>query len=264
MQKHVSTRLGRLAAGLLAVALGSCQLAPSLSVLPRVGQLDIEGDVLVSSSIASVASDAEELGFDQDDATFQPRVDLRWGPAHITASGYIADYEGTGTAEGQLDLGGVVIAAGEQVESALDVTSVNLVTTFDLVPTSLVDVGIGIGARVVDFEGQVRSLSSGDSIDSDELFALPVAALRAGVALGPVQLSAIASGLSGSYDDIDATVIDVDVLAEYRFDDFLGFHGSFVAGYRHIGIDVEYTDDGSDVDADLDFTGPYIGLALGI
>ena len=140
----------------------------------------------------------------------------------------------------------------------------NVVGTFDIVPTSIVDLGIGLGARVVDFEGTVQSLSSGDSIASDELFALPVAALRGAVRLGPVEVSLIASGLTGSYDDIDATVIDVDLLGEYRFDDFLGFHGSLVAGFRHIGIEVEYTDDGSDVDADLDFSGPYIGLSLGI
>ena len=248
----------------LALLASGCQLTPSISAIPRIGPLAVDGDILVSSSVASVGSDAEELGLDEDESVFSPRVDIGWGPAHIMVTAYGAEYDGTGTAEGQLDLGGVTISAGEMVESNLEVNSLNLVTTFDFVPTKLVDVGLGVGARVIDFQGSIESLSSGDSIVSDETFALPVLALRGAVDVGPLEVSLIGSGLTGTYSDIEATVLDLDLLGEYRFDEFLGFHGSLVFGYRYIAIDVEYTDDGSDVDADLNFSGPYIGLALGI
>lgn len=255
----------RLAASVLWALLAcACQLTPSLVAIPRYGGLDISGDVLVSANSASVGSDVGELGFEDDSSVFQPRLDFAWGPAHVAASAYWAEYEGTGTAESQLDLGGVVISAGEQVESSLELTSANVVATFDLVPTDIIDVGIGLGARYIDFAGNVRSLSSGNSIASAEVIALPVAAARVAVALGPFEVSAVGSGLTGSYSGIDATVLDVDVMGEYTFERFLGFHGSLVVGYRYITIEVDYTDQGSDVEADLDFSGPYVGLALGI
>jgi len=248
----------------LALFACGCQVTPSLVVTPRLGTLDVSGDVFVSSSGSSVATDADDLGLDEDNAVFEPRVDFAWGPAHVMGTVYSASYEGTGTAEGQLDLGGVTINAGDQVRSTLDVTSVNLVTTFDLIPTKLVDLGIGLGVRVIDFDGKVTSLSTNQSIASDETFALPVAAARAAVNVGPFQLSLVGSGLGGSYDGIDASVLDLDLMGEYTFEEFIGFHGSLVLGYRYIGVSVEYTDSGSDVDADLDFQGPYIGLSLGI
>lgn len=257
----ISRPLQALALALLACG---CQLTPSLVVTPRLGMLDVGGDVFVSSSNASVATDADDLGFDDDGSVFEPRVDFSWGPAHVMGTVYSASYEGTGTAEGQLDLGTVTINAGDQVESVLDVTSVNLVTTFDLIPTELVDLGIGLGVRVIDFDGKVTSLSTSESIASNETFALPVAAARAAVGIGPFELSLVGSGLAGSYDGIEASVLDLDLMGEYTFEEFLGFHGALVLGYRYISVAVDYTDSGSDVDADLDFQGPYIGLSLGI
>ena len=252
------------ALGLAVVLVPGCSLTPSLVAIPRVGPLDIKGDVLVSSSGSSVSSDAEELGLEEDSGVFEPRVDFEWGPAHIMASAYWAEYEGTGTAESDLDLGGVVISEGEQVESSLDIASVNVLGTFDLIPTDVVDLGLGLGVRVIDFDGKVTSLSTGDSIESAEGFALPVAAARAALSVGPFELSLLGSGITGSYDDMDASVIDLDLMGEYTFEKLLGFRGSLILGYRYITIDVEYTDEGSDVEAELDFSGPYVGLALGI
>jgi len=254
----------RLALYLLPALAAGCQLTPSLVAVPRIGGLSIDGDVNVSSSGASVSSNTDELGLEDDNVVFEPRLDFGWGPAHVMATAYSAEYDGRGAAKGQLDLGGVVISAGEQVESSLDITSANVVTTFDLIPTDVVDLGLGVGARVIDFDGQIRSLSSGQSIGSSQTFVMPVVAVRGAAALGPFDLSLIGSGLTGSYANIDATVVDLDLMGEYRFDEFLGFHGSLVLGYRYIGVDVEFADQGGNIDANLDFSGPYVGLALGI
>lgn len=237
---------------------------PRVSATPRFGPLDIAGDIAVSSTDTSVRSDVEALGFDEDQTVFSPRADFSWGPAHVMASGYIASYDGSGRAEADLDLGGVLINAGDEVESDLDVQSVSVTTTFDLVPTELLDVGLGVGARYIGFDGSIQSVSTAESISSEEAFVLPTLAARVAVGVGPLDFSVIGSGIAAEASGIEAAFADVDAMIEYSFERWLNFHGGIVLGYRYIMMDVDYEDGGSDIEADLDFQGFFFGLTLGV
>lgn len=244
--------------------LGACSIVPSVAVTPRLGQLTPRGDIGAADSTVgiSASADVEELGFDAD-TVFQPRIDFGWGPLDIVGTYDSATYEGDGTATADLELGGVTITAGTPVSSNLDVTTINVIGTFDFIPTQLVDVGIGIGARSVDFDALIEEQGGGNMIESSEQFVLPVAAARAAVALGDFQIVAIGSGLAGDYDGVEGTILDIDVMASYDFD-FVGFYWGLVAGYRYMQADLSYEDEGSDVDADLTFDGPYFGLTIGL
>jgi hypothetical protein len=235
-----------------------------VSATPRFGPLDIAGDIAVSSTDTSVRSDVEALGFDEDEAVFSPRADFSWGPAHVMASGYIASYDGTGRAETDLDLGGVLIRAGDEVDSDLDVQSASLTVTFDFIPTELLDIGLGVGVRYVGFDGRISSVSTTESISSDEAFVLPTLAGRVAVGVGPFDFSVIGSGIAAEANGIEAAFADVDAMIEYSFDRWLNFHGGIVVGYRYIMMDVEFEDRGSDIEADLDFQGFFLGLTLGV
>lgn len=241
----------------------SCSLVPSLSVTPRYGWLEPNGDVSVSSASANAASDVETLGLEEE-GTFSPRLDFGWGPLDLMASGFQTEFEGRGFAEAQLDLGGVIINQGEAVDSSLDLLVGGVSATFDLIPTQLFDLGLGLGVTYVDFDARIRSVNTGLSVGSAEEFVIPVLAARLGTQLGPVKLNLHGSGLSGSYEDIDATLADFDLFAEYSFEDLLSFYAAVVVGYRYLMLDVEYVEQQSDIDAELDFSGVYFGLTVGI
>ncbi len=250
-------------AAVLVLASAGCSLIPSFSVTPRYGLLEPRGDVSVSSASASAASDVETLGLEEE-GVFAPRADFAWGPLDLMANGFATEFEGRGVAEAQLDLGGVIINQGETVDTSLDLTLASLIATFELIPTDLIDFGLGFGATYVDFDADVRSVSSGQSVGSAEEFVLPVLAARLGSRLGPVRLGLTGSGLSGSYEGMEATVADLDFSAEFSFGDLLPFYTSLVGGYRYVLIEVEYEEQGSDIDADVDLSGVYFGLTVGI
>ena len=252
-----------IAAALVWSATG-CSIIPHASVTPRYGPLEPDGDLAVSSGPTSIGSTVDGLGFDEDRGVFSPRADLSFGGFDLLLTGYEGDFSGEGTAEAQLDLGTVVISQGDPVASSLDLMVLNGALTYDFVPTRLVDFGLGLGARAVAFDGEIRSLTTGLSIASDESFILPTLAARAGAALGPVKLSLDWSGLSGSASGVDAEIQDFDLMASLDFESFLGFYGALSVGYRFLVVDVEYEEDGGDVAADLEFSGPFFGLTLGL
>jgi hypothetical protein len=251
------------AALLLLLVSSGCAVVPSLSVTPRFGPLDIDGDVLVSSVGAAASSSVDGLGLDSENV-LSPRVDFAWGPADIMLSSTQAEYSGRGTAESELDLGGMTVNLGDPVRSALDLSILAGLATFDFIPTDLIDLGLGIGASIVDFDAEVEALDDGAVVGSDEKFLIPVLAARAGTELGPFTLSLHANGLTGKYDDVEATYVDLDLAGEYSFEEMLGFYAALVVGYRTTTLDVEYEDQGSDIEADLEFSGVYFGLTVGI
>jgi len=248
----------------LAALLGSCNVVPSLSATPRLGTLELDGDLSISSSGSSASGDMEDLGFDDDGAVFEPRVDLAWGPIDLIATAYDAAYAGSGTADVTFDLGGVTINTGEDVDSELDLRGLALLATWDLVPTDFVDVGLGLGVQALDIDAAMTSQTSGDTIETDESVPFPVVAARAAVQISDLTISAVGSGVSVETNDVDATYYDVDLMASWTFERFLGFHGALVAGWRQIALDAEYDDDGSDVVLDFSISGPFVGLTLGI
>ena len=98
----------------------------------------------------------------------------------------------------------------------------------------------------------------------DELAPVPVVAVRVGGDIGPVSLSALASGLSVSIGDLDATYLDLDLMAKWRLlGEKNGFAGSLAAGWRHTRLDAELDDDADQVDLDLTFSGPWFGATIG-
>ena len=244
--------------------LAGCNAVPDLSITPRVGRLALDGDIGVSSSGTIVSSSVEGLGLGNDETIFSPRVDCAWGPLDLSVAGYRAEVAGTGAAEASLDLGGVVINAGDPVRSGLDFSTYTAGLTYDFVPGNTFDLGLGIGVQSLDFDATIESISTGASIRSQESFLLPVLAARAELQLGSFGFTALASGLSGKASGVDATLINLDLAARYTFARGHGVNGDLVLGWQTMSLDVQYTDQGSDVAANLDIGGPYLGLTIGI
>lgn len=249
-------------------AVASCA-APQFSVAPTYGTLEPKGDMSYVSSGAAVANNSiDSLGLDDAEGTLGLRADFKWGSPHLTLATQSASWDGDGTL--QADFGG--ISAGVPVDTELDLGLHRMVLTFDVLPTSNFELGLGFGVTVADIEAQVTKPADvpnpGDprlTESADEVAPIPLLALRAGVRVWKIDLEALVSGLSVSFDEGDATYVEADLNGSLQFFGAPGgVAGSVMLGWRHIDIDVEYEDADNDAQVDVRFSGPYFGLKLGI
>ena len=96
----------------------------------------------------------------------------------------------------------------------------------------------------------------------DEIVPLPYGAASANVELGDFGVEGLVGLFSIEVDDVDVYYLDLDVNAYYQFLDMAGMGSRLVAGWRYIEVEAEYDDGDEQIDADLDFSGPYVGLSL--
>ena len=249
----------------LAVALGvtSCNVIPEASVTPRYASLEASGDLGISGAGALVTSDVETLGLD-DEGALAPRLDFSWLSFDAWVSYYDVEYSGDGTAEGQFDLGGVVITGGTPVRTELDLLLATAGLTYDFIPTDLVDLSLGAGYGFVDYDASLTSLLTSEVIQSDESFGLPLLAARGAVEFLDCELSLVIAGLGGEVEGDEVLLLDGDLMFSWDFLDAGPAQGGLVLGYRLTSIEAEYGQSGSRIDAELEFAGPYAGLTLSL
>ena len=261
---RVQTTLALLALSFL----GSCGL-PKAGFTPRYLTFDIEGDLLVSDTGASIAADVETMGFSKDSSSFAPRADFEWGAFEMTLANSSTDHSGTGVADATLEFGGGdVISPGENINNDFNLGLTELIMTWDLIPGDTVDFGLGFGATLADVDLTVTPIDplQGDKYETDESLPIPMIAGRLAIELGDFNAEALVSGLSVDVDGDKATVIDMDLGLRYNLVDIGGqIMGALTLGYRSFDLALEYDDDGGEkVDIDIGFSGPYFGLSFWI
>ncbi len=247
-----------------AALLGACS-APALQLAPRLMQVDLEGEVGIASGSVSGTNDLERAGVEKDDSVFGARVDIDLGAPHLSVSTQASTHDGRGTLEFDLTQNGVTISAGADVDTAIDMALHQLALTWDLIPTDMVEIGIGVGVAAIDLDASFTEVGTANSIETDEIAALPVLAARAGVDLGRIDISLLATGLRYDIDGDEAQLLDFDLLGRLQlFGGDKRLAGFLLAGYRDASAEVEYEDGSDAIDADLTLRGPYIGLVLGL
>lgn len=260
----MTTRLPLLRTVLLASPLALCGCAaPCIDVALRAQDFELDGALGASSSGVVATSSTDSLGLDQDEGAFSPRADLVAGPMRLTVDHVGVEFEGDGTVEVDFEFGGETISAGADVASRLDLGITRAVATFTILPLGVVHVGLGVGVALVDFEAELVEDLTATRIATDETAPVPFVAARVGGGIWRIDFDVLAGFLDVEIDDVDARYLDVEAMARLRLFD-AGFHGDLVAGYRWMDIDVAYEDDGDDVDADIELSGPYIGLSIGL
>lgn len=246
--------------------------SPALDLTPRLAMLEPDGSFGFNDTAGEqVSQDLQDnLGLVEDSSSLGLRADLDVGSPHMTASVQSSSHDGSGTLAGEIDYDGQVIAAGADVSTEFALMSYSFITTWDVIPSDAFELGLGLGANLLDIQMDVQaSDADGDgvsdgSVSFDELAPVPVVAVRVGGEIGPVSLSALASGLSVSIGDLDATYLDFDLMAKWRLlGEKDGFAGSLAAGWRHTSLDAELDDDADQVDIDLTFSGPWFGATIG-
>lgn len=252
------------------VLLASACSAPQFAVLPRAGNFEPDGEVTLVGDAGGVGVDStnsvEALGLVEDEGVPGLRADLGWGGVRLTLAWQQSEHGGAGTLEGAVSDDEVSIAAGTAVDSVFDMGLGEALLTFDVIPGDTFELGLGLGAAVFDLEVSVSDATTGETVEPDaETFLAPLVALRAGVSLGPFDLEGLLGGMDLTYDGDSAALYDLDLLARLNlFGTPGGAHGALVAGYRWLDLDVDYDDDSGDLEADVDFAGPYVALSLGL
>lgn len=247
------------AAALLLLA--ACS-APQITGSPSYTLLTPKGDIGLATAGTPVAdTKLSTLGIEDEEGVLGARFDFKWGMPHLSIATQSTGWKGNGTLD--VDFGG--ISAGEAVSSELDLALHRAYLTFDFAPTDYLELGVGVGAMVVDLKAKVTANSGAFAPEEvDELIPLPVLAGRAGGRLWKLDLEAIAAGVKVDIDGDEATFLDLDLNAKYAlFGEHGSFHGALVAGWRTTSFAVAYEDDFDNVDLDATFSGPYIGLQLG-
>ena len=255
----------RLLLPLLALPLFACS-APSASVGVHVGQYALDGDVGLATAAAGGAVNAttslDGLGLGDDSTSLGADVVINLGVPTLVLSAVQTDYSGNGTLAGDFEVDGVTLPAGTDVASALDVSMYQAFFLFEVVPGDTVDLAIGLGVDMLDFDGSFTGdtdPTAGVAIETltlDQPVPLPVAGARAAIALGPVDLSAFVTGAAFDFDDVEVSALDIDLRAGFSV---FGPLSAFV-GYRDNAIEVDYVDGTDAGRIDLSIGGPYLGV----
>jgi hypothetical protein len=257
--KHAPARRSSnpLAAGLMLAALSAC--APTLGLEARYGTFDVDGDIGLSTGSVSADNSVESMGIEDDDSVPSLRADFKWGTPHLTVMLQQSTHDGRGTLDADISEGGITIPAGTAVSTDFDLGLHTAYLTFDLIPGDW-ELGLGFGVVVMDVD-LATSDGMGNRVAADEAVPIPVIAARVGVGLGPVELEALAGGVTYDIDDEDVTFLDLDVNGRLRLlGDGDRAAGWLTLGLRHASFEAEYADSSDEVAADLQFTGPYLGV----
>ena len=258
----------RLLLPLLALPLFACS-APSASVGVHVGQYALDGDVGLATAAAGGAVNAttslDGLGLGDDSTSLGADVVINLGVPTLVLSAVQTDYSGNGTLAGDFEVDGVTLPAGTDVASALDVSMYQAFFLFEVVPGDTVDLAIGLGVDMLDFDGSFTGdtdPTAGVAIETltlDQPVPLPVAGARAAIALGPVELSAFLTGADWELGDVEVSAVDLDLRAGVNvygpLDGFLG--------YRKNSLDIDYVDGEDAGQLDFGIGGLYLGVQAG-
>jgi len=244
----------------LAGTVASCAV-PNLRLYPRYGPMELDGDIGANAPGVSAQASVDALGID-DESVFQPRVDFDWDPMHIYVQGYQVEFEGTGTADATFDFGnGNGITIGEDVQTSLDLSLYTGSVVFDILPDFLLDLGIGAGVGVIDYDLDMQSLSTPGALQSAEELPFGFLAARVGRTIWRFEVVALVNflGLELAADEVQ--YYDADISVGYVFNK-TALDLQLMLGYRIQHIEVQLDDSGGDLDLDLDLAGPYLGLIV--
>lgn len=245
------------------LALSACS-APSASVMPMIANLGLSGELSImdKNSVvggASANSSFDELGLSDNEAALGGLVRIGLGGAELSVAGLGVAFSGRGMTESEFEFEGVTIATDTEVDTDIDLNMARALFTWDILPIAGVDLGIGLGATLIDLNFNLQEVGTTNSIKTDQMIPVPLIGARAAWTWGPVDLRADVGGLMAEYDGNEATVIDGELSAAVEF---LGV-GALTAGYRITSIDAIYEDADARIDADLDLEGYYLGLEFG-
>jgi len=241
--------------GLLSCSLGACA-QPGVRAWVQGGNFELDGGLNTSDGSGA---NLDSLGLGGGETAFSAGVELDWDPLHVALESLNTELDGQGVIDGALDFDDSNIALGETVNSELDAELAQVRMVWNVLPSSFVDLGLGIGLANFDYSAMVDSLSGpgGLSLRDEQRFAFLTA--RARKEIGRVELLGHASGLSYELGDESVDYFDLSGTISVRLLHIGPAALRLDLGYRHLELEVGLD---ANVEVDGSWSGPFAGVSL--
>ena len=235
------------------VSLASCM--PHARAYVGASFMKAQGDVALQNAannlnLGQARNSLETLGADDRSGSAYLRAEADWGPNRVRLSGFGATPSGDGTLSQPFG----DLAANTAVHSQLDYANVSGAYTWDVVPTDLVRVGLGVqaGFHTFDLRVEDRSSIAFESLNADLM--LPMPCVDAELDLGSFSFCANLGAFEIDMGDADGQYFDAEAFA--RWEPVMGLE--FVGGWRSLSFDANGDADGRAFDADFDIAGWFL------
>ena len=239
---------------------------PKLQVAPYIATYEASGHIAAVADSGSISAsneaDLSDLGLDGVESSVGARLDFEWLGAHASINTMDTSFGGDGQVDTDITLEGQTISAGTDVRSDLDLTSFTGALTWDIIPTELLDVELGVGLTQLELDFQLDP-DGADSVGTDASRTIPLVVGRVGSSLAGLDFNGTLGVFKANVGGFDGTISDLDLNASYGIiggDNHL--RGALMVGYRRFEIDSSYSDSDSDVEANFRISGPYFGVNL--
>ncbi len=250
-----------------AIPVTGCGL-PAGRISARGGPFDLDGSIASTGGGELIdtkgSASTDDLGLDDSELTFQPKAELDWGGLNLSLDGFSVGYSGTGIATVGLEIGNLPpIELGAAVKTDLDLSYLTLKATYDLIPTDVIDIGIGLGGGIVDYDLTVDQILGSGRFRTAETLPVVYPMIRVGSLIGPVRIAGYLGAIAVSWDGNRIRYIDGELYAGVRvFGSESRFQGWVSLGYRYLDFNYEYNSENSNIELDATIRGPYLSLEI--
>jgi hypothetical protein len=225
----------------------------------RYSLLTPKGEMGVSNNSNVDKTDLSDLGLDSADGAWGISIGGNYGRPHFFFSGQKSSFSGTGTTSKDMSQGPVTIPAGTPVDTSMDIGIYTVVATYDFIPGKN-ELGIGLGVMGLDFGVNYTAVSTGAQINIDETYPLPLLAVNGSLNWKKIELAALVGGAYIQISGSEVGYLNADIAARYAFYKGENWSGMASLGYRYIGMGLDIKENNDRFKADINFTGPYIGV----
>lgn len=248
----------------LAVALAAASLTPVAQADTLLG-LYVGAEGWKTTNEGSFANKGNLQSFNFEDDTFTsfyaalehpvplvPNVKLKHTELEITGSTVLSE---------TFEFGGTEYRTNTKATTVSDLSHNDITLYYELFDNDLVSFDFGINVKQFDGEISVtgEDQATGQTVSERVEFSgyVPMGYLRGEIGIPMTGLSVFAEGSLLSIDG--SSIQDYQVGVAWEFIDNMAIDVAVRAGYRSIQLEL---DDIDDIDTNLDFSGPFLGLQL--
>ena len=200
-----------------------------------------------------------DLGMDSNEGAWGFSIGGQYHRPQLFLSGQQSSFSGSGTTSHDISQGSFTIPAGAAVDTTMDLGIYSLAVTYDFLPGKN-NLGVGLGLMGLDFEVSYTEIATGVQINIDETYPLPLLAVSYSFLWKRMEFAGLIGGAYIKMNDDEVGYVNLDLSARYAF--YRGDMGAWMAslGYRYINLQMDIKDGANEFEADLNFSGPYLGL----
>jgi hypothetical protein len=244
---------------LLLPAAGCAGSDPFVTIEAAAFAPSIDGDVGISSSVSTDVDTINlqsQLGLGDREVVPYLRAGVNVARFDLALSGFRTSQSGHGTVDA--DFGDII--AGSNVDTDLDLGLVHGHVVYDLFQTKWATVGAGLAADYIDLQLDASdpTFMMEEKIDVRQIVPLVEARASFRLPVVPIDLDLELGAITGSYQDVNGTILDAAVMLHGRIAGPLSLFG----GYRYVHFDLKGVSNSQSFDGDVVLSGFMFGASV--